>query len=162
MLDVGCGPGGLATRALADIVGEESVAAVDPSEPFVEASRSRVPGADVRVGAAEELPFENGVFDAALAELVVNFMAATPSAAWGRCGASSRKAASLAACTWDYANGMKMLRTFWDAALEVVLDELAAPVRRGRSPMRYCTARRADRPLGVRGPRRRRGGSGSR
>lgn len=49
LLDVGCGPGGL-TRALADVVGVEQVAAVEPSEPFAQACRERVPGADVRVG----------------------------------------------------------------------------------------------------------------
>jgi hypothetical protein len=40
-LDVGCGPGPL-TRALADLLGQQNVAAVDPSEPFVEACRERV------------------------------------------------------------------------------------------------------------------------
>ena len=54
-LDVGCGPGPL-TRVLADRLGTDNVAAVDPSEPFVAACRSRVPGADVRVAVAEELP----------------------------------------------------------------------------------------------------------
>jgi trans-aconitate methyltransferase len=40
-LDVGCGPGAL-TTALADVIGAENVAAVDPSERFVEACRERV------------------------------------------------------------------------------------------------------------------------
>ncbi|MEP6909860.1 MAG: class I SAM-dependent methyltransferase [Actinomycetota bacterium] len=66
LLDVGCGPGGL-TRALADVVGAENVAAVDPSEPFAETCRERVPGADVRVAAAEETPFPDGSFDGAFA-----------------------------------------------------------------------------------------------
>jgi ubiquinone/menaquinone biosynthesis C-methylase UbiE len=66
VLDVGCGPGGL-TRALAELVGPESVAAVDPSEPFVDACRERVPGADVRLAAAEKLPFPDDQFDAVLA-----------------------------------------------------------------------------------------------
>jgi len=73
VLDVGCGPGGLA-MALANIVGEENVAAVDPSQAFVSVCRARLPSADVRVAAAEELPFEDDSFGAALAQLVVNFM----------------------------------------------------------------------------------------
>ena len=73
VLDVGCGPGGLA-GALAEVVGEENVSAVDPSEPFVSVCRARLPTADVRVAAAEELPFEDDSFDAAFAQLVVNFM----------------------------------------------------------------------------------------
>ena len=73
VLDVGCGPGGL-TRELAARVGEDHVAAIDPAEQFAAACRARNPGADVRVGAAEELPFDDGEFDAALSSLVIAFM----------------------------------------------------------------------------------------
>jgi trans-aconitate methyltransferase len=41
-LDVGCGPGAL-TAALAGRLGDQHVAAVDPSEPFVAACRRRLP-----------------------------------------------------------------------------------------------------------------------
>jgi ubiquinone/menaquinone biosynthesis C-methylase UbiE len=51
------------------------LAAVDPSEAFVEAARARLPGVDVRRAAAEELPYADGTFDAAVAQLVVHFMA---------------------------------------------------------------------------------------
>ena len=54
--------------------GAHRVAAVDPTPPFVEACRSRNPGADIRQAAAESLPFADGEFDAALASLVVGFM----------------------------------------------------------------------------------------
>jgi ubiquinone/menaquinone biosynthesis C-methylase UbiE len=72
-LDVGCGPGPL-TRALADFLGAEHVAAVDPSMPFVEACQERVPGADVRVGVGEALPFADDTFDVVLAQLVLQLM----------------------------------------------------------------------------------------
>src|SRR2546423_14438695 len=55
-LDVGCGPGAL-TSELARRLGAGNVAAVDPSEPFVEACRRRNPGVDVRLGRAEDLPY---------------------------------------------------------------------------------------------------------
>src|SRR5688500_18415613 len=61
VLDVGCGPGPL-TKVLADVIGAEQVAGVDPSEPFVEACRKRIPGADVRVGVGEALPFADDEF----------------------------------------------------------------------------------------------------
>ena len=73
VLDVGCGPGSL-TEPLAELVGPERVAAIDPSESFAAANAERVPGADVQVGAAELLPWPAGTFDVALAQLVVNFM----------------------------------------------------------------------------------------
>ena len=43
VLDVGCGPGAL-TAELVRRLGPEAVAAVDSSEPFVLAARSRHPG----------------------------------------------------------------------------------------------------------------------
>ena len=76
-LDVGCGPGAL-TQELAARLGAEHVAAVEPSEAFAAACRQRVPGARVHTGAAEALPFADGAFDVALAQLVVNFMADAP------------------------------------------------------------------------------------
>ena len=116
-LDVGCGPGGL-TRALADLLGPERVAAVDPSKPFIEACRARVPGADVRGGAAEELPFADGSFDAVLAQLVVNFMS-DPEAGVREMRRVASPGGAVAACVWDYPGEMTMLRAYWDAALEL-------------------------------------------
>src|SRR5437764_7683802 len=73
VLDVGCGPGAL-TRELVDRLGPDAISAVDPSESFVAAATERLPGVNVRHAAAEQLPFEDGQFDAALAQLVVHFM----------------------------------------------------------------------------------------
>jgi len=135
LLDVGCGPGGLA-RALAAVVGAENVAAVDPSEPFVEMCREQLPGADVRVAAAEELPFDDDSFDGAFAQLVVNFMSDAE-----RGVAEMRRVVkpggAVAACTWDYTEGMTMLRAFWDAAREVAPDE--ATQADEAATMRYST-----------------------
>src|SRR5687768_11934276 len=72
-LDVGCGTGAL-TVALAEALGGGSVAGIDPSERFVTACRARVPDADVRLGTAEELPWDNDEFDVVLAQLVVDGM----------------------------------------------------------------------------------------
>src|SRR3954453_8656441 len=76
-LDVGCGPGALTAELVARL-GADQVAAIDPSRPFAEACGARHPGVDVRVGAAEALPFEDGAFDRTLAQLVVNFMTDPP------------------------------------------------------------------------------------
>lgn len=116
-LDVGCGPGGL-TEALAAVLGAEGVAAADPSEPLLAACAERVSGADTRVAAAEELPWPDGAFDAALSQLVVNFMR-DANAGVREMRRVVRPGGVVASCTWDYAGGMRMLRTFWDAALEL-------------------------------------------
>ena len=113
-LDVGCGPGAL-TAELAERLGPAGVAAVDPSEPFAAACRSRVPGADVRVAGGEALPFEDDAFDATLSQLVVNFMA-DPPAGVREMARVTRPGGVVASCVWDYAGEMTLLRSFWDAA----------------------------------------------
>jgi SAM-dependent methyltransferase len=124
VLDVGCGPGALTTELVARL-GTESVAAADPSEPFVEAARERHPGVEVRRAAAEELPYEADTFDAALAQLVVHFMA-DPVAGLGEMGRVTRPGGAVAACVWDHAGGHGPLSVFWEAAHSLgddVVDE---------------------------------------
>jgi SAM-dependent methyltransferase len=117
VLDVGCGPGAL-TADLATRVGPASVTAVDPSPPFVAAARARNPGVDVRQSAAEHLPFPDGTFDAALAQLVVHFMV-DPVAGLAEMARVTRSGGVAAACVWDYAGGNGPLGPFWLAAREV-------------------------------------------
>jgi SAM-dependent methyltransferase len=117
VLDVGAGSGA-GTRRLVELVGPERVAAVDPSQPFAEALRDRLPGVDVRLASAESLPFEDGAFDAALAQLVVNFLA-DPDAGVAEMRRVTRRGGAVAACVWDYPGEMMLLRVFWDAAAEL-------------------------------------------
>jgi len=116
-LDVGCGPGALTTE-LATRLGPGAVAAVDPSESFVAAARARNPGVDVRQAAAEHLPFPAGMFDAALAQLVVHFME-DPVAGLAEMARVTRPGGVAAACVWDYAGGRGPLGPFWLAAREL-------------------------------------------
>lgn len=110
-LDVGCGPGAL-TGELVARLGAEAVAAVDPSEPFVIAARERHPGVDVRRAAAEELPFSDGEFDVALAQLVVHFMA-DPVAGLREMARVTRPGGVVAACVWDHGGRRGPLSLFW-------------------------------------------------
>ncbi len=123
-LDVGCGPGAL-TAVLAQRLGAASVSAADPSEPFAEACRSRLPGVEVVVASAEALPFADDAFDAALSQLVVNFMA-DAEAGVREMARVTRTGGVVASCVWDYAGEMTLLRAFWDAALEVDPERAAA------------------------------------
>jgi SAM-dependent methyltransferase len=114
VLDVGCGPGSLTAELVARL-GAASVSAVDPSEPFVAAVRVRHPGVDVRSAQAEALPFPDGLFDAALAQLVVHFMA-DPIAGLRQMARVTRRGGTVTACVWDDAGGRDPLGPFWEAA----------------------------------------------
>jgi SAM-dependent methyltransferase len=113
-LDVGCGTGAL-TAELVDRLGPEHVAAVDPSEPFVEAMRTRFPGLAVERAGAERLPFPSETFDAALAQLVVHFMR-DPTAGITEMARVTGAGGMVAACVWDHAGSHGPLAAFWDAA----------------------------------------------
>jgi SAM-dependent methyltransferase len=128
VLDVGCGPGGLTTE-LAARVGADAVAAVDPSEPFVAACRARNPGVDVQLASAEDLPFDDGTFDAAVASLVVGFLS-DPDAGAREMVRVTRPGGVVAACFWDRA-GMPALRTFWAAAASLDDGVAGEPGRLG-------------------------------
>ncbi|HSB21336.1 MAG TPA: class I SAM-dependent methyltransferase [Anaeromyxobacteraceae bacterium] len=114
VLDVGAGPGALA-KELARRVGAARVATADPSEPFVQACRARLPGADARVAAAEKLPWADGSFDAVLSQLVVNFLRDAGAGA-REMRRVARPGGVAAACTWDRGPGVQMLHVFGEAA----------------------------------------------
>ena len=132
-VDVGCGTGAL-TAQLVAVLGPGSVAAADPSEPFATTCRARNPGVRVEVAPAEALPFADSEFDHALSQLVVNFMADAP-AGVAEMRRVTRPGGALTSATWDYAEGMTLIRTFFDAA--IALDPAAAEHDEGRR-MRYC------------------------
>jgi len=123
-LDVGCGPGAL-TSELVRRLGPMTVMAVDPSASFVAAARQRNPGVTVLQAAAEDLPFSDGAFDAALAQLVVHFMS-DPVAGLTEMRRVTRGNGVVAACVWDHGGGRGPLSPLWQAAQELdtdVIDE---------------------------------------
>lgn len=132
-LDVGCGPGAL-TGELVTRLGAFRVSAVDPSEPFVLAARDRFPGVNVLRAPAEQLPFDDGMFDVTLAQLVVHFMG-DPLAGLGEMRRVTRGQGVVAACVWDHAGGRGPLGSFWETARLLdpdVKDESHLPgVRQG-------------------------------
>src|SRR5438105_6077949 len=117
VLDVGCGPGSL-TSELVKRVGAAAVSAVDPSEQLASAARERHPGVDVRLAPAEDLPFADGTFDAALAQLVVHFMA-DPVRGLAEMARVTRAGGVVCACVWDFAGEQTPLTPFWNAAQEL-------------------------------------------
>lgn len=124
-LDVGCGPGAL-TAELAHRLGSHHVCAIDPSATFVQACSKRNPGVRVLKGEAGRIPFPDADFDAALAQLVMHFVADAPAAA-REMRRVVRPGGVVAACVWDFAGGMRLIRTFWEAARELDPDRALGP-----------------------------------
>jgi ubiquinone/menaquinone biosynthesis C-methylase UbiE len=135
VLDVGCGTGALTSR-LAQIAGGDRVLAVDPSEAYAQACRERVPGVTVRAGSAEALPFEDGGFDAVLAQLVIQALDDAPAGA-----REMRRVAVpggvVAACVWDFRGGMPLLDAYWAAVR--ALDPDGARDAGDDSANEWCT-----------------------
>ncbi|HEY3542458.1 MAG TPA: class I SAM-dependent methyltransferase [Gaiellaceae bacterium] len=127
VLDVGAGTGAL-TREL--LRRGADVAAAEPSPEFCAALRERYPELDVRQTPAETLPFEDGEFDVALAQLVVAFMTDAPAAI----GEMARIAGTVAICMWGIAE-VEMFAAIERTAKAIgVAREAELGARRYRTP----------------------------
>jgi SAM-dependent methyltransferase len=116
-LDVGCGTGALTSAVLAAGDPAEVVGA-DPSEGFLATARAAVtdPRASFEVADARELPFADDSFDVVVSGLVLNFVP-DPARAAAEIARVTRGLA--AAYLWDLAEGMELIRHFWEAAAEL-------------------------------------------
>jgi SAM-dependent methyltransferase len=133
-LDVGCGTGALAST-ICSLANPSSVVACDPSESFVEHTRSRIadPRVQVVVAGAGDLPKSPSGFDRVVSGLVLNFLP-DPRQSAEEMRTRARAGGVVAAYVWDYAGRMEFLRIFWDEA--VALDAKARNLDEGvRFPM---------------------------
>ncbi|GAA1550335.1 class I SAM-dependent methyltransferase [Kribbella lupini] len=111
-LDVGCGTGALTSTIVRD-ASPAYVLGVDRSEGFLEYARRTVPEASFEVRDASDLP--DGSFDVVVSGLVLNFVA-DRDALLRRLG---ELGGVVAAYVWDYAEGMQLMKYFWEVAGEV-------------------------------------------
>jgi SAM-dependent methyltransferase len=118
-LDVGCGTGAL-SETIARRGQPAALAAVDRSTSYVSHARVNLRDAGVRlaVAGAEALPFAGGVFDAVVSGLVLNFVS-DPAGAVAEAARVTAGGGTVAAYVWDYADGMALMRHFWDAAVDL-------------------------------------------
>ncbi len=123
-LDVGCGTGAL-TRTILSQAQPARILGIDPSEAFVNFARQNIddPRVQFEVGGAQALPVEDASFDVAAAGLVLNFVP-DPAAALAEIKRAVRPGGRMGAYVWDYSEGMRMIRVFFDAA--VALEERVA------------------------------------
>jgi SAM-dependent methyltransferase len=124
-LDVGAGTGALTAEL---ITRGGLVAAADPSPEFVTVLRERFPGLEIEEASAESLPWGDGVFDVALAQLVVAFVSDGPAAV----AEMARVARRVAVCMW----GIAEVDMF--AAIDRTADAIGVPQL--AEPRQYRTA----------------------
>ena len=96
VLDVGCGSGELCMLAAAR---GAVVSGIDAADGMIEIARRRLPGADLRVGAMERLPWDDGSFDLVTAFNAFQF-AADFAAALAEARRVTRPGGQIAICNW--------------------------------------------------------------
>jgi SAM-dependent methyltransferase len=114
-LDVGCGTGALSSTVLRTAAPAE-VVGVDPSAGFVDYARRTIDDERARfeVRSAAELTDEQ--FDVVVSGLVLNFIPDREDALRRMCSI----ARTVAVYVWDYADGMQLMKFFWDAVADLV------------------------------------------
>jgi SAM-dependent methyltransferase len=117
-LDVGCGTGALSAAIVAQAA-PASVIGVEPSAGFLERARANLGQSVILAsGGAEALPLESASVDVAVSGLVLNFVPDLPSALL-ELRRVTVPGGTIGAYVWDYAEGMQLIRHFWDAAVEL-------------------------------------------
>ncbi|MDQ6766290.1 MAG: methyltransferase domain-containing protein [Candidatus Eremiobacteraeota bacterium] len=115
VLDVGSGTGSLA-RAIVAAAPSAHVVGIDSSPGFVEYASTELGGrAHFEVADAQRLPFADNVFDACCSILVLNFIA-DQGKALAEMRRVTKDGGTIAAAVWDHAEGMHMLKLFWEVA----------------------------------------------
>jgi len=122
-LDIGCGTGALSSLVLATKHPKE-ILAIDSSPEFITFGRkiNKDPRLRFEVALAQSLPVETNYFDAVISGLALNFVP-DPEQAVTEMVRVTKPGGIVAAYVWDYAEGMQMLRKFWDGV--IALDKNA-------------------------------------
>jgi SAM-dependent methyltransferase len=118
-VDVGCGTGALSGEILRRSA-PAALVGVDPSAAFVAYALATIgdPRAGFLVGSASALPVANRWADAVVAGLVLNFVPDIRAALHEMARVASPRAV-VGGYVWDYADGMQLIRRFFDAAVEL-------------------------------------------
>lgn len=130
-LDVGCGTGAL-TQTVLEHAAPSEVVGIDPSATYLASAGARVdddPQAHFEIGDVQALRAAAATFDVVVSGLVVNFVPQAE-AAVAEMARVTRSGGIVAAYVWDYAEGMQLMRYFWDAA--GALDSKAKELDEGR------------------------------
>ena len=129
-LDVCCGSG-MITEAIVEHNAPASIVGVDASPDQISFARQQraYPNVTFEIADAMVLPFPDSSFDVAVCGLGLNFLP-SPAGALEEFRRVTRPGGTIAVYVWDYAEGARFLREFWDAA--IAIDRKAATFDQAR------------------------------
>jgi len=118
-LDVGCGTGSL-SRLIIEKYQPKELTALDASADFIAHAQRAItdPAAHFKVGLAQALELDSNRVEAVVSGLVLNFVP-QPKTALQEMLRVCKSGGRIGIFVWDYAQGMQMLRHFWDAATQL-------------------------------------------
>jgi SAM-dependent methyltransferase len=124
-LDVCCGSG-VVTEAIVERFAPAGIAGIDASLQQIEFAREHraQAGVNFEIADAMALPFAEATFDVAVCGLGLNFIP-KPERALEEMRRVTVPEGVIAVYVWDYAEGARFLRQFWDAAVAVDREALA-------------------------------------
>jgi SAM-dependent methyltransferase len=135
-LDVCCGSG-IVTQAIVECNAPASIVGIDASPEQINFARQRraQPNVTFQTGDAMALPFPDATFNVVVCGLGLNYIPSPVEALEEFCRVTA-PGGTVAVYVWDYAQGARFLREFWDAA-RAIDGEATASDQARRFPM--CT-----------------------
>jgi SAM-dependent methyltransferase len=118
-LDVGCGTGSI-TGLILESHRPKEIISIDSSVDLISYAQRSItnPSVHFKVGLAQSLELDSNSMDAVVSGLVLNFIP-QPKVAILEMLRVTKPGGKIGIFLWDYADGMQMLRYFWDAAVEL-------------------------------------------
>ena len=144
-IDICCGSG-VVTETIVELCQPASIDGIDASSEQIEFARQHRahPNVTFQTGNAMALPFADSSFDVAVCGLGLNYIP-QPEQGLKEFRRVVRPEGTVAAYVWDYSEGARFLREFWDAAAAIDCEatdfDQAPPfpnvyARRAASPLR--------------------------
>jgi len=118
-LDIGCGTGSL-TRLILETCQPREVIGIDSSSEFISHANQAIIDPTVRfqVGDAQALELDTSAIDIVVSGIMLNFVP-QPETTLREMLRVVKSGGIIGIFLWDYADGMEMLRYFWDAAVQL-------------------------------------------
>lgn len=144
ILDIGTGTGVMAA-AIVQQIERARVEGIEPAQSYIDHARRRLAGVNVSItrGDAQSLPYAAESFAVTVSLLVLQEMRDGDAALAEMCRVTSA-GGYVAACQWDFRDGLPVLSMFWEAAAEILPGAVIAQEKAHRTNPGYTDAASLD------------------